>query len=161
MTDLVLTTDSPLSKLADLTLSLNSSHSFTFLFRIFSTFSTMAEPLGLSLGDLGRLWDTVFPAPWGPLNPVWEHVQRTAAPLDFDHFSVRQWLNYALVPFIPVAIMAYLIVGGPNDKLARETREVRLALGIVGISIATSAYLNNRFYGEFGFTGGRAAFERS
>lgn len=108
----------------------------------------MAEPLSLSLGDIGRLWDTLFPAPWGPLNPVWEHVQRTAAPLDFDHFSLRQWFNYALVPFIPAAIMAYLIIGGPKDRLARETREVRLALGIVGISIATSAYLNNRFYGE-------------
>lgn len=114
----------------------------------------MAEPLSLSLGDLGRLWDAAFPAPWGPLNPVWEHVQRTAAPLDFATFDLRQWINYAIVPFIPIVIMAYLIVGEPHDKLARETREVRLALGVVGWAIATSAWMGNRFYGESVDNGG-------
>lgn len=108
----------------------------------------MTEPLTLALGDLRRLWDTFFPSPLGPLNPIWEHARRNAAPLDFDRFDLGQWLNYGFVPLVPLIIMAYLVVGGPKDELARGTREIRIALGVVGWSILTTAYLSNRFYGE-------------
>lgn len=107
----------------------------------------MEEPqLSLSLSGILQLWDAVFAPPWGPLNSLYDHVQRTAAPLEWSTLGLRQAVGYFIVPFVPIVIMAYIIVGGPIDSLARNSRELRMALGVVGWSIATNAYLSNRFY---------------
>lgn len=107
----------------------------------------MEEPLvSLSLGGVIRLWNAVFAPPWGPLNALYDYVQRTAAPLEWSTLGFRQAVGYFIVPFIPIVIMAYIIVGGPNDSLARNSRELRMALGVVGWGITTNAYLTNRYY---------------
>lgn len=105
----------------------------------------MGEPLSLSLGGVGRLFNAVFAPPYGPLNPLHAYVLRTAEPLDFEVLTLRRAVNYCVVPFVPLAIMAFLIVAAPGDKRVDRSRPVRMALGVLGATLTTQAYFGYRF----------------
>lgn len=89
----------------------------------------------------GRAYAFLFPPPFGILNPI-HQICLNAKPLTPDLLVWFQWL---VLPLIPLFIISYVLLGGPNDKLARESRSIRAALAVAGWAMLTHSFLTRRF----------------
>lgn len=58
------------------------------------------------------------------------------------------WFNWLVLPLVPLVLISYLLVGGPKDKLARESRPIRAALAVAGWTMLTHSFLTRRFTSE-------------
>lgn len=98
---------------------------------------TMRELLELA----GRAYAYACPPPFGILNPI-HRIALRAQPLTPD---LVMWFNWLVLPLVPLILMSYLLVGGPKDKLARESRPIRAALAVAGWTMLTHSFLTRRF----------------
>lgn len=87
-------------------------------------------------------------APFGPLNPVHEHIMRNAEDIQPAAFV---WWAVGTAP----------LVGQAWFILAPNTRPVRAALAAAGVSLLTHAFMSYRFLGEFVRCAMRCARQRN
>lgn len=92
-----------------------------------------------------RAYAYACPPPFGILNPI-HRIALRAQPLTLD---LVMWFNWLVLPLIPLVLMSYILVGGPKDKLARESRPIRAALAVAGWTMMTHSFLTRRFTSEF------------
>ncbi|EKD03233.1 hypothetical protein A1Q2_02454 [Trichosporon asahii var. asahii CBS 8904] len=89
----------------------------------------------------GRAYAYACPPPFGILNPI-HRIALRAQPLTPD---LLMWFNWLVLPLVPLVLISYLLVGGPKDKLARESRPIRAALAVAGWTMLTHSFLTRRF----------------
>lgn len=111
----------------------------------------LAASLSLMLHDYGTLlspsgWAAMWSRPFGLLAPVHEAALRGA-----DLATPQRMAEYFLLPSIAVWFQAFLLVQQGARGTKRQdgsNRLLRLAAGVVSLSLMARSYFSYRFTGE-------------